>query len=220
MLPFKSKNPQRGVAGSHASSSSGSSMASPHVHHPHTHTHEHHHHHHTPGPIIKVWLNKFEDFYKNHKPVLFLQVREKTERSMPMSKTPRTPVSPHQNGTGGSSADSEVSGILSTSRRSSADLLSPGNTFLHNNFTMNDSVSLISDAPVPGGPRSSAGRVNGASSSRPSSRGVSNIPAPTQTSRPPSRAGSDVSDVSLRSHDSLSAATPTRIPSARKRIQK
>lgn len=147
-----------------------------------------------------------------------LQIREKTERSLPLR------ASMGRAGSMQSPADSEVSSILSSGRRSS-DALTPGGKFIFAHslesvqlfFFMliilvfrvlwcpnSDCLSVVRPASRSSG----RGRLLGAYGSRPGSR----------SSRPPSRAGSDVSEAgSLASRDSLAAATPTRIPSARKK---
>ncbi|VDP09783.1 unnamed protein product [Soboliphyme baturini] len=132
---------------------------------------------HTPGPIMKA----------SH---IMRIIRERTERSFPMSKPLLSNSAVH-------SSDLEVSNILSSARwqglhHESDAASSPDSTRM---------AHVLSTEMKP--------------SSRSSSRASSDIPRPS--SRPPSRASSDVSDISIHSRDSLGSNIPSRIPSARKK---
>jgi len=115
------------------------------------------------------------------------KIRQKTERSLPMTRTKvQNPQLP-------SPADNEVLNILDNSTGA-------------NGNDSRKSSGLLSPAESPFDRRPSSRRsLRG---------GITNIPAPFG-SRPPSRADSEASDLSIGSRDSLSFSGPTRIPSLR-----
>uniref|UniRef100_A0A915IN52 Microtubule-actin cross-linking factor 1 n=1 Tax=Romanomermis culicivorax TaxID=13658 RepID=A0A915IN52_ROMCU len=125
-----------------------------------------------------------------------MKIREKTERSLPMSKHYRSPYSA---GALSRTDKSSSKGSLMAEKTPSTELLSPPE---QTNASNRNGFSI--------------------STSRSSSRVGSEIPV--LVSRPHSRAGSDMSDISLQSKDSLAGGTSTpssKIPPlSRKRLVK